>query len=77
MFIYPKHICIYRLIGLGVNIHAGSDIRDGSLTAAELIREANGFAQVGFMYMYMYSILLCGIYRILIVYDVRRICKYV
>ena len=39
-------MCIYRLIGLGVNIHAGSDIRDGSLTAAELIREANGFAQV-------------------------------
>ena len=35
-----------RLIGLGVNIHAGSEIRDGSRTTDELIHESNGFAQV-------------------------------
>jgi H+-transporting ATPase len=35
-----------RLVGLGVNIHAGSEIRDGSHSADELIHDSNGFAQV-------------------------------
>ena len=35
-----------RLIGLGVNMHAGTEIRDGSHNADELIKESNGFAQV-------------------------------
>ncbi len=35
-----------RLIGLGVNIHAGSEIRDASYDTQELIRASNGFAQV-------------------------------
>jgi H+-transporting ATPase len=35
-----------RLIGMGVNIHPGESIRDGSLNSHQLIKEANGFAQV-------------------------------
>jgi H+-transporting ATPase len=35
-----------RLIGMGVNIHPGEATRDGSQDTYELIRNANGFAQV-------------------------------
>ena len=37
---------IARLIGMGVNILPGSDTREGTAGREELIREANGFAQV-------------------------------
>ena len=35
-----------RLVGMGVIIHSGSEIREGTAGRDELIREANGFAQV-------------------------------
>jgi H+-transporting ATPase len=35
-----------RLIGMGTNIHLGEATRDGTLTRDELVRTANGFAQV-------------------------------
>ena len=35
-----------RLIGMGVNIHPGEATREGTECRNELIREANGFAQV-------------------------------
>lgn len=35
-----------KLIGMGVNIHAGESIRDNSQSKNELIKAANGFAQV-------------------------------
>lgn len=35
-----------RLIGMGVNIHPGEATRDGTQERNELIRKANGFAQV-------------------------------
>lgn len=35
-----------RLIGMGVNIHPGEATRDGTQEGKELIRTANGFAQV-------------------------------
>lgn len=35
-----------RLIGMGVNIHPGEATRDGTQERNELIRQANGFAQV-------------------------------
>ena len=38
-----------RLIGMGVNIHPGEATREGTECRNELIREANGFAQVIYM----------------------------
>ncbi len=35
-----------RLIGMGVNIHPGEATRDGTEHRNELIRDADGFAQV-------------------------------
>lgn len=35
-----------RLVGLGVNIYPGEAVRDATFTTHELIKEANGFAQV-------------------------------
>ena len=35
-----------RLIGMGVNIQPGSAIREGTAGRDELIREADGFAQI-------------------------------
>ena len=35
-----------RLIGMGINIHSGSETREGTVGRDELIKEADGFAQV-------------------------------
>ena len=35
-----------RLIGMGDNIHTGADTREGTAGRNELIRAANGFAQM-------------------------------
>ena len=35
-----------RLIGMGTNLHAGSETRSGTLETKELIKDADGFAQV-------------------------------
>jgi len=37
-----------RLIGMGINIHPGEATREGTESRNELIREANGFAQVSY-----------------------------
>jgi H+-transporting ATPase len=35
-----------RLIGMGINIHPGEATREGTMNRDELVKEANGFAQV-------------------------------
>lgn len=40
-----------RLIGMGINIHPGEATREGTESRNELIRDANGFAQVRRMRM--------------------------